>query len=123
MQQLQKYDARDIEVYRTETELAGDITVQALKLGMFRDMREEEIKKKIEMFGYAKTKAHARPIYIEQLEKEGLKINPISNENREWGLVWELYVRTDYCLRKNVSKIVESKDYSYVVSAQVRRLL
>jgi len=115
LQQLQKYDARDIEVYKTETELAGDIAVWALRLGMFKDVSEKEIKKKIKMFEYAKTKAHARPIYREQLEKEGFKINSISNEGREWGLIWELYIRTDYLLSKKFAKIVESKDYYYVM--------
>jgi hypothetical protein len=65
MQQLQNYDDREINTYRSLIGLSEDIAVRALKTGMMASIPEIEIKKKIQVFlnPSAGTLAHGRPIY------------------------------------------------------------
>src|SRR5260370_14751496 len=50
LQQLQNYDERDIQEFRSIIELAEDISIRTLKSGMMSRMNEDTIRKRIERF-------------------------------------------------------------------------
>jgi hypothetical protein len=123
IQQLSFYDPREIEELRSALELSEDITIKALKTGMFKNLSEEEIRKKIEIFLVPKEKAkiHGRPIFAEEAKKIGLNIEIIEPRDVFWKIVRELYVRlNDFVSRNNIAKCIENKNYSFHASIMVK---
>ena len=119
MQQLQNYDARDIEEHRSALDLSEDISVQALKSGMMSSMTEASIRRKIKNFlTPKKVKSHGRPIYAEEVKKCGLDVEVKPLKDDVWSKIYELYYRIDNLLSTtSTSKLVESKNSSFFVTA------
>jgi len=93
LQQLSRYDARDIEEFYRAMELSESIAVKYLKKGMMKDLPENGIKNKIKPFlSPLKTKSHGRPIFFDEAIKCGLKVDVIDIESNLWQLLWELYL-------------------------------
>ncbi len=116
LQQLSRYDARDIEEFYRAMELSESIAVKYLKKGMMRDLSENGIKNKIKPFlSPLKTKSHGRPIFFDEAKKCGLKVDVIDIESNLWQLLWKLYLRTDFVLRKDCAKIIESRNHQFNV--------
>jgi hypothetical protein len=116
LQQLANYDSREIEEFRRLIELADDISIRTLKSGMMRRHSEPAIRKKIEGFlTPAKAKSHGRPIFRDEAATCGLKVKNEDKGGRVWGLVYELYVRSNQYVSRQACKCVESKDFAFYV--------
>jgi hypothetical protein len=119
LQQLSFYDPREIEEMRRALELSEDITIRALKTGMLKDLSEEEIKKKIQIFliPTQKVKIHGRPILAEEAKRAGLNIEIFDPRDKVWKIIRELYIRlNNFVSNNNVAKCIEDKNYSFYAS-------
>ena len=75
LQQLARFDARDIRRIKSAQELSENVATKCLKGGLMKGLSEKAIKKKIEPFLKPKyTKVHGRPIYHDVAEQCGLNI-------------------------------------------------
>ncbi len=120
LQQLQNFDAREIEELKNARDLTSDISVRMLKSGMLSDKSEEKIRELIQIFlKPAKTKSHGRPIYRKEAEKAGLYIEKIDVTSELWHYINELYVRTNNFVSTLAAKAIESKDDSFHVSPPI----
>jgi hypothetical protein len=116
IQQLEHYDARDIQRFRQAIALADDISIKTLKSGMMKRLKEESIKLKIERFlKPQQTKSHGRPIFRDEARACGLNIRDADTSDRKWDAVYELYVRANEFVSHGAMKCVESANDSYVV--------
>lgn len=116
LQQLARYDAREIEEYKRAMELSESIAVKYLKEGMMSTLSMKVIKEKLKpLLSPLMTKSHGRPIFIEEAKKCGLNINKLDYKSKLWENIWDLYIRTDYCLKKDCIKVVESSVDNYIV--------
>lgn len=114
LQQLNRYDSRDIEEFKRANELSETIAIKYLKNGMMQSKTEEDIKKKISPFlSPETTKSHGRPIFMNEAKNCGLKITTIDLHSLLWQLIWELYLRTDHVLKTQCFKVVESKTEAF----------
>jgi ClpP class serine protease len=118
LQQLQNYDERDIQEFRSIIELAEDISIRTLKSGMMSRMNEDTIRKRIERFLTPKqTKSHGRPIFRGEATDCGLQVELVDVRARMWGDVYELYIRSNEFVSTRHMKCIESIDDSFTVSA------
>jgi len=108
LQQLSKYDARDIQEYRSALELSEDIAIRTLQSGMMKGKKTGTIRRRIQRFlSPEQTKTHGRPIYASEAAGCGLSIEEMDHKSKTWSLVYDLYYRTNFlCLqwRRNVLK-------------------
>ncbi len=75
LQQLRRYDARQIRAIIAAQELSESIAVNCLKNTVFKGQTSQGIKKKIEPFLNPEfTKDHGRPIYYDIAQKCGLPV-------------------------------------------------
>ena len=111
IQQLAHFDVREISKFRSYIDLGEDIAIKSLASGMMKGTSKKDIKRKIKVFldPAAGTMAHGRPIYLDEAKSSGLNINEIGVNSPLWGLLYELYVRTDGFVSGNSAKAVESK--------------
>ncbi len=115
LQQLARYDERQIKEFRTAMALSEDSAIKSLKTGMLQGMNENDIKKNIEKFLTPKeTKDHGRPIYRDEAKSCGLNIDFIDIRSDLWQKMYELYIRTNYFVLNMVAKCIESKDLSFM---------
>ncbi len=78
IQQLSRYDAREIQEYKMALSLSEDVAIKALKTGMLSKKLNRDIKKKITIFLTPKTvKTHGRPICYDEASKCGLQIEKL----------------------------------------------
>ena len=113
LQQLDNYDATDIQRYREVIGLADDIAVKALKRGMMKRLSESSIRRKIERFlKPQRTKSHGRPIFWDEAQSCGLTVQHPDGNNTDWNLVYELYVRSNEYVSHEAVKCIESKSTS-----------
>ena len=121
LQQLQRFDARDIRRIVSAQELSASIAIKSLKDGMLSNFSERKIKNKIAPFlDPTITKAHGRPIYHDVAKKCGLKIKLHDIHGDLWKLVWELYMRCNHVVSSpqlRIAKIVEGADDNYFATA------
>lgn len=116
LQQLNRYDAREIEEFRRFIELSESIVIKFLKNDMLKGQSEETIKEKIKPFLSPLTsKSHGRPLFIDDARECGLNIKEIDLASPLWKNIWELYIRSDHILKGKAWKIVESCCENYVV--------
>lgn len=119
LQQLARYDEREIQEFRTAQQLSTDITVRALSTGgMMAGKSNAEVSKKIEVFldPAAGTQVHGRPIYYDQAERCGLSMEKIDMKSELWALLYELYIRTDQLVSSRCAKCIETKEHSFSMS-------
>ena len=119
LQQLQNYDEREIEEFRTALSLSEDIAVRTLSSGMMKGKSDKEIKKRIEMFlnPTRRTKTHGRPIYKNDANACDIDVVDIDITSDLWKSIYELYIRTDTFVSSDASKCVESKHDSFFAPA------
>jgi len=117
LQQLANYDEREIKVYESAIELSTDIAIRTLTSGMLKELSEEKedvIKEKLNMFLEPRVKKiHGRPIYRDEAETSGIKIDRMETSGKLWDLVFELYIRTNNYVTTKVAKCIESKEHSF----------
>ncbi|HTS49649.1 MAG TPA: hypothetical protein VMH05_16970 [Bryobacteraceae bacterium] len=117
LQQLARFDARDIRRIISAQELAESIAVNFLKTGAMNGTSERAIKRKIKPFlDPHYTKVHGRPIYHDVAKRCGLNVQVFDLTSTLWQNVWELYYRLNYLLAASVDKIIESTVDLYTAS-------
>lgn len=115
LQQLARFDARDIRSIISAQQLSESIAITLLKSGVLNGLPPKQIKSKIRPFLDPRhTKVHGRPIYYDIAEKCGLDIKLFENRDVVWQTVWQLYVRMNYVVTHNAAKVIESSDDFYV---------
>ena len=124
LQQLARFDARDIERIKSAQKLSESIAVRCLLSGVFKGKSQRNIKQKIKIFlDPSHTKDHGRPIYHDVAKECGLPIKLWDVKSTFWKSVWELYVRLNYVVSSpatGIAKIIETTEDSY--SAQAPRI-
>lgn len=119
LQQLSRYDARDVRRIKSAQKLTESIAIKCLKTGIFKKLSESKIREKIKPFLDPKfTTDHGRPIYHDVASSCGLAVELHDNQSEKWRAIWSLYVRLNYLVSTLCGKVVESADESY--SAQGR---
>ena len=119
LQQLARYDAREIKEFEDAISLSSDIAIRALKTGMMPSLTEDEIKKKIKMFlTPEETKAHGRLIDRDRAEACDLNVEKIKITSRTWTPAYELYVRLNNFVSNQVAKCIESREHSFVANIE-----
>ncbi|HEC67032.1 MAG TPA: hypothetical protein ENI23_17280, partial [bacterium] len=117
LQQLARYDAREIKEFEDAISLSEDIAIRALKTGMMSTLSKASIKRKIKMFLTPEiTKAHGRLIDRDEAGSCGLTIEKVSVNDSLWDPAYELYVRLSNFVSSQVAKCVESAQHSFVVN-------
>jgi hypothetical protein len=115
LQQLKNYDRRLIEEYKMEQAFSEDIAIKSLERGMMKGLSKKEIKDKIKvLLTPEKTKVHGRPIYRDEAEEFGLKIDKLIQTTPFWKLLYELYIRTNNFTLAKVSKAIESRNQGWI---------
>lgn len=115
LQQLQHYDEREITEFKSALDLSEDIAVRTLESGMMKGISKTDIKKNIHVFLSPKRKKiHERPIYRDEAENSGIKVEKLDGKSKLWQLVYELYVRTQAYMGENFAKCIESEEHSFV---------
>jgi ATP-dependent protease ClpP protease subunit len=119
LQQLQRFDARDIRRIKSHQQLSESIAIRCLHRGMLSRFSIPDIKVKIKPFLDPKyTLVHGRPIYRDVVKKCGLTVEEFDIKSEIWQRVWELYIRLDHVVSSPSSaKIIESFKDSYFASA------
>lgn len=126
IQQLNYYDDRDINKYRSFIKLSEDMAIKVLSSGMMQGKSAAEIRKCIRIFlePEAGTHTHGRPIYGMEAETCKLNIEHIDVKSDFWKHLYELYVRSHrYTNGSGIAdKCVESRESgSYMQTARTRR--
>ena len=119
LQQLGRYDAKEIAEYESEIALSKDMAVKALRTGMMSGKSEDYIQKKIETFLTPElVKSHGRPIFRDEARKCGLRVRFSRPSSRAWKLIHELYVRTHQYVNSDASKCVETSEDAFYAEAR-----
>jgi hypothetical protein len=116
LQQLARYDDREINTYRGIIQLSSDIAKKVLKSGMNSAKAPADIEKDIQVFlnPSAGTLAHGRPIFITEAQDCGLTCEQIDVKSRLWQDIYELYVRTNvYVSSNSACKAIECKSEAF----------
>lgn len=117
LQQLARFDARDIRRIVSEQELSESIAVNCLRGGIFEGLSPRQVKNRIKPFLEPRyTKVHGRPIYHDVAKKCGLRVDLHGVDSIVWRSVWQLYVRLNWQVTNKVGKIIESADQSWTAS-------
>jgi len=98
-----------------EQAFSEDIAIKSLERGMMKGLSKKEIKDKIKvLLTPEKTKVHGRPIYRDEAEEFGLKIDKLIQTTPFWKLLYELYIRTNNFTLAKVSKAIESRNQGWI---------
>ena len=118
IQQLNYYDVREINKWRTLINLSESISIRLLSSGMMDGKTDDQIKAKIKVFlePEAGTVTHGRPIYAPEAKNCDLNIEDLDVVSNMWRAIYELYVRTDRYVSQEAAKAVESKGEAFFVS-------
>lgn len=114
LEQLARYDAREIRRIQSAQQLSESVAVSCLRTGCFKGLTDMRIKSKIKPFLSPKyTKVHGRPIYHDVAKRCGLNVKQHELKGSLWRSVWNLYVRLNHVLSTTSAKVVESSADSY----------
>ena len=109
LQQLNRFDAKDIRRIRSAQALSSSISINCLKAGAMANKSVATIEKSLKPFlDPSYTKMHSRPIHYDVAEKCGLPIELHDLRSPVWGLVSELYMRLNQFCNNHASKAVET---------------
>lgn len=118
LQQLARYDARDIQNIKSAQQLSESIAVNLLKSGILKKNTNAQISAKIKpLTDPRRTINHGRPLFYDALKKCGLNVSVYKNKDPLWMAVWELYVRLNHLTSGSAAKVIESSDCSWVMPA------
>ncbi|QXX74742.1 hypothetical protein [Methylovirgula sp. HY1] len=116
LQQLQKFDVRDINHYRDLIKLSEDIAIKILKSGIMSTKSVANIRRDIGIFldPHQGTITHARSINHQDAKKCGLIVQEFDVHSEFWAAVYELYARCKQFVDSNsASKCIESGDDAF----------
>jgi hypothetical protein len=109
IQQLNRFDAREIEALESAQALSRDISVQLLKSGMMCEVAESDIETKIGRFlSQTETRSHGRMINHAGAVASGLNVELLDLHSEVWNCLWELFVRSDWAVSNVCNKIIET---------------
>jgi hypothetical protein len=119
LQQLARFDARDIRRIQSFQSLAADIAVKELKSGMLSKSSVSAIKTKIKPFLDPKHSiSHGRPIYHVIAKQAGLNVNCLDYQGDLWKSIWSLYIRLTHAVtRRETAKVIESVFTEFAAAA------
>jgi len=118
LQQLARYDARDIRNIKSAQRLSEDVAVNLLKSGLFKKLTVKQIKTKIKaLVDPNKTISHGRPLFHNAVKKCGLNVRVENSNSQLWGGVWNLYLRLNNLTNTTAAKVLESASESYIMAA------
>lgn len=122
LQQLSKYDSREIATYEGLIQLANDIAEKVLSTGMMAGQDSANIRKNIEIFlnPDAGTLAHGRPVFVAEAKRCGLNCDEVDVKSQLWKAVSELYVRTNVFVSTANCKTIESTEGAFHAPAPTR---
>lgn len=114
LQQLARFDAKDIRRIRSAQALATNISIKSLKTGVMSNRSEAAIEKLLRPFlDPTYTKMHSRPIYHDVALQCGLPVELHDLKGQVWPIVSALYMRLNQFVNHHASKIVETADDMY----------
>lgn len=117
LQQLARFDARDIRRICSAQDLSSSIATNLLKRGMLNKKTVPQIRRIIRPLTDPKqTKDHGRPVFYPEAKACGLNVRLVENRSSAWRKVWELYLRLNYLTLTSTMKVLETIDESYVSS-------
>lgn len=121
IQQLGRYDERQIREFEDAIQLAKDISIRALQSGMLKHSAVSEIEKRIKVFlTPEEKKSHGRAIYAQEAKACGLNVADISLKSDIWRLVYEIHLRASNFVNTNAAKCVETSSDSFSVAAPTK---
>lgn len=116
LQQLERYDDRDITELRSHLHLSEEISVQSLSESMMSGVDPSEIEERVEVFlEPEETHRHGRPIYVSQMRECNLELDHHEVNSDTWETIHELHMRLDNYVSSNASKCIESREKSFAV--------
>ncbi len=119
LMQLSSYDERLIDKLAKLQTYSTSYAVKILKSGMMTSCTDAEIKDKISIFTDAnRSITHSLPIYREDARDCGLMIEDLDSRKEVWNLAYELYIRTEELLSRDLAKCIESKNFSSIIPYQ-----
>lgn len=118
LQQLARFDARDIRRIASAQKLSESIAIKSLKSGCFGKLSEAAIRAKIRPFLEPRhTISHGRPIYPDFAKQCGLNIDVIDAQSDLWKSIWSLYIRINHLVSSTTAaKVIESQTTHFVAS-------
>lgn len=109
LQQLARFDAKDIRRIRSAQALSASISIKCLKTGVMSRRSNSSIEKMIRPFlDPAYTKMHSRPIHHDVARQCGLPVKLYDLRSPTWVLVSELYMRLNQFCTNHASKAIET---------------
>ena len=122
---LGKYPAAYVKFAQDAVQLSGELIESWLSSVMFADdpHPDEKVKAIVKRLNeHTRSKAHARHFNIDLAREIGLKVNALEDDQNLQNSVLSLHHSIMITLQQtNVSKLIESKSSSYIVSDQSRR--
>lgn len=119
LQQLARYDAREIAELRAAQALAEKIAVETLASGTLKGKTDEEIRARIKPFLEVDVSiTHGRPIYFDRAAASlGTQVVGLVDSRSDYGKdIWELYVRSSHAVENESSKLIESTHNSFMMA-------
>jgi ATP-dependent protease ClpP protease subunit len=117
LQQLNRFDARNIRWIRSAQQLSESIAVKALQTGAMKGKTASQVRKMIKPFLSPEyTKVHGRPIYHDVAKQCGLDVDVHELKSDIWRKVWDIYVRLNHVVsnpNNGASKVIESVNDHY----------
>jgi hypothetical protein len=110
LQQLSRYDARNIEQLKSSQELSKKIAIKLLKAGMMSAREEKAIEEAIAVFLVQKeAMSHGRMINMKEAQNCGLNVKEIELQSDLWNWLWEVFIRGNWVVSNRATrKILES---------------
>ncbi len=118
IQQLARYDDREINKYEAWIALSENVAIKVLSSGMMSNRSSEQIREKVAIFLEPKagTQDHGRAISSKEADACGLNIEEIDLKSPDWKSIYDLYYRADYYVSTRVSKLFESETEAFYES-------
>ena len=118
IQQLARYDDREISRYESWINLSRSVAIKILSTGMMKGVEPPEIERRIEIFlePAAGTQDHGRAINSAEARACKLNVEDVDLQSPAWKAIYELYYRTDSHVSSRVSKVVESETEAFYES-------
>jgi hypothetical protein len=115
LQQLARFDAKDIRRIRSAQALSASISIKSLKTGVMSKRSQAYIESKLKPFlDPTYTKMHSRPIHYDVAQQCGLPVELHPLRSPIWILVSALYMRLNHFCNNHASKAVETAGDLYM---------
>ena len=119
LQQLARFDAKDIRRIRSAQALSVSISLKCLKTGIMSKYSMASTENRIKPFlDPTYTKMHSRPIWCDVAQQCGLPVELYDLKSPVWSLISELYMRLNLFCNSHASKAVETVSDLYQAQIQ-----